>query len=198
MQILTLGSRGRGANGTFIVEAGPANAISGEIKWERWGESEISIFYEPFPLLPLGSLWPSAPRRLPSSLIPFSKNVIRKSPFGLSAAMLSSCAGWAAHSYITARLSLSLPPFLPRSLPLSSVSLSASSATPSTPSHQSDEGHASRLFRAACNSSAQVQVGRVAPCSSSSAPHTVIKFSFSQRKDISSLTDSSTTCLKLF
>lgn len=94
----------------FIVEAGPANAISGEIKWERWGEREISIFHEPFPLLPLGSLWPSAPSRLPSSLIPFSKNVITKSPFGLSAATLTSCAGWPAHSYITARLSLSLSP----------------------------------------------------------------------------------------
>lgn len=94
-----------------IVEVGLANAISGEIKWERWGEREISIFYEPFPLLPLGPLWPSAPSRLPPSLIPFSKNVIRKSPFGLSAATLSSCAALAALAYITA--CSNLPPPLP-------------------------------------------------------------------------------------
>lgn len=107
MQILPLGPCGQGGNGMFIVEAWPANAISGQIKWERCGERQISIFYELFPLLPLGSLWLSAHSRLPSPLIPFSKNVIRKSPFGLSAATLSSCAGWAAHSYITARFSLS-------------------------------------------------------------------------------------------
>lgn len=108
MQILTSGPHCRGENGTFIVGARPANAISGEIKWERWGEREISIFYEPFPLLPLGSLWLSASNRIPSSLIPFSKNVIRKSPFGLSAATLSSCAGSAAQSYIIASLGSSL------------------------------------------------------------------------------------------
>lgn len=114
--------------GAFIVEAGLANAISGEIKWERWGEREISIFYEPFPLLPLGPLRPSAPGRLPLSLIPFSKNVIRKSPFGLSAATLPSCAGWAARAHISALSSLfALAP----SLSLSSVSLSAPSARPS-------------------------------------------------------------------
>lgn len=69
-----------------IVRAGPENAISGKIKRERWSERKISIFYEPFPLLPPGTLWLGTSNRIPSSLIPFSKNVIRKSPFGLSIA----------------------------------------------------------------------------------------------------------------
>lgn len=154
MQILTLGPRGRGENGTFIVGAGPANAISGEIKWERWGEREISIFYEPFPLLPLGSLWPSAPSRTASSLIPFSKNVIRKSPFGLSAATLSSCAGSAAHSYIIARLSLSLT---------LSLRLSASSARLSAAPHQSAERHTSRPFLSSTHAALALQFKSDAP-----------------------------------
>lgn len=80
MQILTSEPRCRGGDGTFIVRVMPENAISGKIKWERWSERKISIFYEHVPLLPVGFLWLSASNRIASSLIPFSKNVIRKSP----------------------------------------------------------------------------------------------------------------------
>lgn len=59
------------------------------------------------PLLPLGSLCLSASKRIPSSLIPFSKNVIRKGPFGLSIAPLSSCVGSAVLSYIIKSLGFS-------------------------------------------------------------------------------------------
>lgn len=83
----------------FIVRAGPENAISGKIKRERWSERKISIFYEPFPLLPPGSLWLGTSNHIPSSLIPFSKNVIRKSPFGLSIA--HSLPVWAQQRCLT-------------------------------------------------------------------------------------------------
>lgn len=95
-------------DGPFITRARPGNAISGDIKWERWSKRKICIFYEAFPLLPLGSLWLSTSNRIPSSLIPFSKNVIEKSPFGLSITLASSCVGTAAQSYIIKSLNLYL------------------------------------------------------------------------------------------
>lgn len=98
MQILTSEPHCRGGDGTFIVRALPEKAISGKMKWERWSERTISIFYEHFPRLPLGFLWLSASNRIPSSLIPFSKSVIRKSPLDISIAPLSSCVGSAVQS----------------------------------------------------------------------------------------------------
>lgn len=79
MQILTSEPHRQGGDGALIVWVMPENAISGEIKWDRWSERKLSIFYEHFPLFPLGFLWLSASNRIPSWLIPFSKNVIRKS-----------------------------------------------------------------------------------------------------------------------
>lgn len=176
MQILTSGPHCRGENGTFIVGARPANAISGEIKWERWGEREISIFYEPFPLLPLGSLWLSASNRIPSSLIPFSKNVIRKSPFGLSAATLSSCAGSAARSYIITSLG-------------SSLSLTLLSQTLHTVSSGRGKTHIPRPFLLHMIASAPGKLwflrsssSQTCSFSSSSAPCIVIKSKPVQRK----------------
>lgn len=84
MQILTSEPRSRRVDGTFIVQVMPENAISGKIKWERWSERKISIFYEHFPPLPLGFLWLSASNCIPFSVIPFSKNVIRRSPLSCS------------------------------------------------------------------------------------------------------------------
>lgn len=57
------------------------------------------------------SLWLSASNPIPSSLILFSKNVIRKSPFGLSIAPFSSCVGSATQSYIIKSLGFSLALF---------------------------------------------------------------------------------------
>ena len=99
MQILTSEPHWRGGDHTFIVRVMPENAISSEIKWERWSERKISIFYEHFPVLPLGFPWLSASNHIPSSLIPFSKNVIGKSPLDFSIAPLASCVGSAAQSY---------------------------------------------------------------------------------------------------
>lgn len=90
-----------------LFEPVPGNAISGEIKWERRSERKISIFYEHFPRPPLGFLWLSASNRIPSPLIPFSKNVIRKSP--LDFLLPRSLPVWARQRSLTSsRASLAL------------------------------------------------------------------------------------------
>lgn len=170
MQILISGPHCRGENGTFIVGARPANAISGEIKRERWGEREISIFYEPFPVLPLGSLWLSESNRIPSSLIPFSKNVIRKSPFGLSTATLSSCVGSAAQSYIIASLGSSLTHPLQPDSPCRLI-------RPREDTQTSSIASAPGKLRFLRSSSSQT-----CSFSSSSAPCIVIKSNLAERK----------------
>ncbi len=107
MQMLTSEPRCRRGDGTFIVRAMPENAISRKMKWERWSERKISIFYEYFPLLPLGFLLLSAPNHIPSSVIPFSKNVIRKSP--LDFLLPNSLPVWARWCSLTSsRFSVSL------------------------------------------------------------------------------------------
>lgn len=96
MQILTSEPRCRRGGGALIVRVMPENAISGKIKWERWSERKISIFYEHFPtFFHWAFLWLSASNRIPSPLIPFSKNVITKGPLEfLLPCSLSVWAQW--------------------------------------------------------------------------------------------------------
>lgn len=116
MQILASEPRCRRGDGAFIVRAVPENAISGKIKWERWSERKISIFYEHFPLLPLSFLWLSASIRIPSSLIPFSKNVIKKNP--LDFLFPHSLPVWARQHSLTSSTSTSASVSLQSGSPL--------------------------------------------------------------------------------
>lgn len=72
----------RGGDGAVVPQAVPGNVVHARMEWKKDGRL-LCAFHHGEPTASTGSPWMSASGPIPSSLIPFSQNVIGKKPIGL-------------------------------------------------------------------------------------------------------------------